>query len=884
MADYTLGVQIEGDASGLERAAKQGSDAIKGLEAQSDKSAQSMSQKFGAASKTAGDLARVFAPISAAAASGLGYSTKVTADFNAEMSKVQAISGATASDMELLESKANELGKNTKFSTTQAAQAYEYMAMAGWKTGDMLNGVAGIMNLAAASGEDLGTTSDIVTDALTAFGMSAEDSSRFADVLAAASSNANTNVSMLGESFKYVAPVAGALGYSAEDTSVALGLMANAGIKASSAGTSLRTMLTNMAKPTDDMAHAMDVLGVSLDDGEGNMKSFREVMGELRSGFGDLMISEDEYKQRLSEIEKAYADGEMSEKQYGEALEELIGLAYGAEGAEKAKYAAMLAGKTGMSGLLAIVGATEEDYNKLCDAIDGASETMVRTTDGSIIPMSQALAEGKEWTDEFAGSAEAMANTMNNNLSGDMTLLGSSAELLGKRIGEIMEPYQRKGAQDMTDFVNRLAEMDDGTLKVITVIGLVVASIAPLLLAISLVTKGVSVVMTTLEPLGAALAGISAPILIIIAVIALLVAAFITLWNTNEEFRNSITTIWTELQTIFGDFFTELFAKFEEWGLTTENFKAAWEMFCNFLAPILVAAFELIKNNIQFALDFILGLLTIFHGLFTGNWDEVWEGAKQILDAAKTFLTNVFGDLVEKLKEKATELKDKIHEKFTELKDKATEKVEELKEKAKEKFVDMVRGVLCEIAEFVHDTKEKFDEIKQGVEEKVDNVRQAIEDGFNNAVDFVKGLIDDAWNWGSDLVSNIADGIWSGIGWITDAVSSIADTISSFLHFSEPDVGPLANFHTYMPDMMKQLSEGMKEGLPTLRAGVELVADTVAGVIPGTGTAGRYGGQGDRVNNMGGVYITVNGAPGQDEEGIADAVMRRIMDLVIADS
>ena len=201
--------------------------------------------------------------------------------------KVAAVSGATGEDLDSLREKAREMGEKTQFSASEAADAMNYMAMAGWKTKDMLDGIDGIMNLAAASGEDLATTSDIVTDALTAFGMSADESGHFADILAAASSNANTNVSMLGESFKYVAPVAGAMGYNAEDVSLALGLMANSGIKASSAGTSLRNILTNMANPTDKMSAAMDKLGIELDDGKGNMLSLREIMQNLRTGFGE---------------------------------------------------------------------------------------------------------------------------------------------------------------------------------------------------------------------------------------------------------------------------------------------------------------------------------------------------------------------------------------------------------------------------------------------------------------------------------------------------------------------------------------------------------------------------------------------------------------------
>ena len=278
---------------------------------------------------------------------------KTTSDFDAQMSKVQAISGATGEDLQDLRDKAREMGAKTKFSASEAGSAFEYMAMAGWKTNDMLEGVEGIMNLAAASGEDLGTTSDIVTDALTAFGMSAKDAGHFADVLAAASSNSNTNVSMLGESFKYAAPVAGALGYSSEDTAVALGLMANAGIKASQGGTALRNILTNMAKPTKDSSAAMERLGISLTNDKGEMYSFREIMDQMRESFGHINMPVEEFNSRLSELDSQLEDGTITQSKYDKEVAELIKQAYGAEGAEKARAAAMLAGKNGMSGLLA---------------------------------------------------------------------------------------------------------------------------------------------------------------------------------------------------------------------------------------------------------------------------------------------------------------------------------------------------------------------------------------------------------------------------------------------------------------------------------------------------------------------------------------------------
>ena len=335
-------------------------------------------------------------------------SVKVGSDFEASMSKVAAISGATGDDLKALTDKAKEMGATTKFSASESADALQYMAMAGWKTEDMLNGLEGIMNLAAASGEDLATTSDIVTDALTAFGLSAEDSTHFADVLAQASSNANTNVGMMGETFKYVAPVAGALGYTAEDTAIAIGLMANSGIKASQAGTSLRSIMSRMAKPTKEVQGAMDKLGVSLTDSNGNMKSLNEVMGDLRNGFAGL-----------------------SE-------------------AEAAEMAAALGGQEAMSGLLAIVNASDDDFDKLSDAIYSCD-----------------------------GAAKRMADTMNDNLQGQITILKSGLEGLGISLYENMEAPLKEVVKEAQNMVQQLQDAfnNGGLDEVVSTVGDIFAQI-----------------------------------------------------------------------------------------------------------------------------------------------------------------------------------------------------------------------------------------------------------------------------------------------------------------------------------------------------------------------------------------------------------------------
>lgn len=269
-----------------------------------------------------------------------GAAVAVTADFDSSMSKVQAVSGATGEQFDKLRDKAREMGSKTKFSASEAAEAMNYMAMAGWKTEDMLSGIDGIMNLAAASGEDLATTSDIVTDGLTAMGYSAQDAGRMADVMAAASSNANTNVSMMGETFKYAASVAGSMGYSMEDVALATGLMANSGIKATQAGTSLRSMISRMAAPTDAVAAAMEKVGVSMTNSDGTTRKFRDVLVDLRKGMKGMTDT------------------------------------------EKTQIASTIAGKNAMSGFLAIVNSSDKDFEKLASAIDnsnGAAEEMAAT-------------------------------------------------------------------------------------------------------------------------------------------------------------------------------------------------------------------------------------------------------------------------------------------------------------------------------------------------------------------------------------------------------------------------------------------------------------------------------------------------------------------------
>lgn len=536
---------------------------------------------------------------------GVGVAAvKTAADFDSAMSQVAAVSGATGKDFDALRNKAREMGAKTKFSATEAAEAMNYMAMAGWKTEDMLDGIEGVMNLAAASGEDLATTSDIVTDALTAFGLSAKDSGHFADILAAASSNANTNVSMMGETFKYCAPIAGALGFSAEDTAEAIGLMANAGIKSSQAGTALRTIMNNLAGDVKISGKAIGDVTIATTNADGSMRDLSDILADCRSAFGNLTES------------------------------------------EKAQAAESLVGKNAMSGFLALMNAGQGDIDKLSSAIDNCD-----------------------------GSAEKMAMTMQDNLAGQLTILKSQLQELAISFGDILMPAIRSIVSKLQGFVDKLNGMDEGTKRTIVTIALLVASIGPLLVIIGTAISKIGVAMQgfvklangisklkiaiqggtgVLGKLGAALGGISAPVLAVVAVIAVLVAAFVHLWKTNEGFRDAIIGTWNRIKDTISGFCQGIVDRLNALGFQftdiVDVLKTVWNGFCQVLAPIFEGVFNNIANILSTVTGVITGILDVFIGIFTGNWSQAWTGVKEIFSSIWNGISSFFTNILNVIK------------------------------------------------------------------------------------------------------------------------------------------------------------------------------------------------------------------------------------------
>ena len=542
---------------GLQREIVETEQKLKSLEEQAKASGTALQDiaAKGEKLKTVGDnitnVGQKFMPVTLGVV-GLGTAAvKTAADFDTAMSKVAAVSGATGSELDALREKAREMGSKTKFSASEAAEAMNYMAMAGWKTSDMLEGIEGVINLAAASGEDLATTSDIVTDALTAFGLSASDSGHFADILAAASSNANTNVSMMGETFKYCAPIAGALGFSAEDTAEAIGLMANAGIKGSQAGTALRTIMNNLSGDVTVCGSAIGEVTIATTNADGSMRDLSDILADCRTAFFGLTES------------------------------------------EKAQAAESLVGKNAMSGFLALMNAGEADINNLSSAIDNCD-----------------------------GCAAGMAETMNDNLAGQLTILKSQLQELAISFGELLMPAIRTIVGWIQKFVDWLNSMDEGTRKVIVTIALVAAAIGPVLIIVGKVISAVGTIMTLVPKLAGvinAAKGVFAafnavcaanPYVLIIAAIVALVAAFIYLWNNCEEFRQFWIDLWEGIKEI----------AIAVWEALKEFFTAAWEA--------IKTTAETVWNAIS--------------SFFTGLWEGIKNIFTTVVNAISTFLTNAW--------------------------------------------------------------------------------------------------------------------------------------------------------------------------------------------------------------------------------------------------
>lgn len=755
---------------------------LKRLEEQANQSATAL-QKIGATGEkwkeVGGNIenaGKKLLPVTATVTALGTVSVKTAADFESSMSKVAAVSGATGSDLEALSKKAREMGSKTKFSASEAAEAMNYMAMAGWKTEDMLSGIEGVMNLAAASGEDLATTSDIVTDALTAFGLSAQDSGHFADVLDAASSNANTNVSMMGETFKYAAPIAGALGFSVEDTAEAIGLMANAGIKGSQAGTSLRTIMTNLSGDVKICGQNIGEVTIATTNADGSMRDLSDILADCRVAFSGL-----------SESEQAAA-------------------------------AEALVGKNAMSGFLALMNASEGDIDKLSGAIDNCN-----------------------------GAAQNMADIMNDNLEGQLTILKSQLQELAISFGEILLPAVKKIVGWIQGFINVLNSLPDGVKETIVTIALIAAALGPVLIIVGKVISAIGTIMTIIPKLAGvinAAKGVIAafnavcaanPYVLIIAAIVALVAAFIYLWNNCEEFRQFWIDLWEGIKEI----------AIAVWEALKEFFKAAWEFIkttaetvWNALATFFTGIWEGIKNTFTTVVNAISTFLTTMWNtiktvattvwtaisiFFTTIWNAIKTTVTTVVTAISTFLTTAWNAIKTTVSTVLNAIKSVFETIWNAIKNTVTTVVNGIKNTITTVWTNIKNTVTNLVNAIKNGVSNAFNSMWNGIKSVISGIYDTIKGGFDKAVGFITGLASSAFNWGKDIIMGIVNGIKSCISAVGDAVSSVADKIRSFLHFSVPDEGPLTDFESWMPDFMHGLAKGIEKSK-------SMVTDAVSGL------------------------------------------------------
>ena len=792
---------------GLQREIVETEQELRRLEQQAEQSATAL-QKIGATGEklqAVGDkvssVGQKLLPVTGVV-TGLGTAAvKTAADFDSAMSRVAAVSGATGSDFDKLRDKAREMGAKTKFSATEAADAMNYMAMAGWKTEDMLSGIEGIMYLAAASGEDLATTSDIVTDALTAFGLTAEDSGHFADVLAAASSNANTNVSMMGETFKYCAPVAGALGFSVEDTAEAIGLMGNAGIKASQAGTSMRSIMTNLTGDVKLSGAAIGDVTIATTNADGSMRSLSAILADCRVAFGGMTE------------------------------------------AEKANNAETLVGKNAMSGFLALMNAAPEDIAKVSGAVNNCKD-----------------------------AAKNMADTMQDNLEGQLTILKSQLQELAISFGDLLMPAVRSIVSGLQGMVDVLNAMPDGVKQVIMIIALLAAVLGPVLIIIGKVISAVGTIMTIVPKLAGVINTVKTafgalntvmlanPIAIVIAAIAALVAAFVYLWNTNEEFRQFWISLWESVKETAIQCWQAISAFLSQaWEAIQNTAVSVWNGIRDFFSGLWTGIQTLFTTVVNAIAGFLSGAWNAVKGTVVSVWNaisqfftSVWNGIRNVtsvvVNGIRSFLQSAWNGIRALITTVMNGIKSVVTAVWNGIRSVITRVMNGIRSVVSSVWSG-IRNTISSIVNGIKNTvSNAFHAMWSGIRSTISGIYNTIRDGLGNAVNYITSLASAGWRWGADIINGIVNGIRSCIGAVASAVTDVANTIRSHLHFSVPDEGPLTDFESWMPDFMNGLAEGIEKSRGMVKAAVNSVAaDMVvspqmamadSGVMTGTGPSG----------------------------------------------
>ena len=684
-------------------------------------------------------------------------------NFTSTMSEVSAISGATGEDFEKLEACAREYGATTVFSASNAAEALKYMSLAGWDADQSTSALGGVLNLAAASGMELGAASDMVTDYLSAFAMEAGDAAYFADLLSYAQSHSNTTAEALGEAYKNCAANLNAAGQDVETVTSLLEGMANQGYKGSEAGTAMAAIMRDITNGMKDGAIKIGETSVAVMDAQGNFRDLTDILTEVEAatnGMGDA--------------ERAVALSSTFTADSTKGLNLILN-----EGMDK------------------IAGYEEE--------LRGAS-----------------------------GSAEEMANIMNDNLSGDVAAMNSAFEELGLKIYDALESKLRAGVQFITNGVIPAIEWLGGHIPEVTIavsgLGAVVAA-----MNWGTISSKIAMVKGALVKLAAALGGVSLPAIAIIAVITAVALAFTNLWKNNEEFRNKITAIWDGIKAKFDEFGQGIVDRLNALGFEfediTEVMKAVWDGFCEVLAPIFEGVFQQISNILSEALDILTGLFDIFAGIFTGDWDMVWQGVQEVFGAVWDFVVATFENWISTF----TSLADTVLGWFGTDWETVWTNVKTFFSDTWNAISSFFSGILTGIKTFFTDTWNAivsfFSGILSGIYSSVTGTMTEIHDTFTNIWDSITGFLSGAW----ETIKNI---VTVGIMAVKEIISAAFQIITlPFRFIWENCKDTVLSIWETIKSVIGEKIDAVKEKITTVTTAISNVASAAWNAISSTASS-----------------------------------------------
>lgn len=684
-------------------------------------------------------------------------------NFTSTMSEVSAISGATGEDFEKLEACAREYGATTVFSASNAAEALKYMSLAGWDADQSTSALGGVLNLAAASGMELGAASDMVTDYLSAFAMEAGDAAYFADLLSYAQSHSNTTAEALGEAYKNCAANLNAAGQDVETVTSLLEGMANQGYKGSEAGTAMAAIMRDITNGMKDGAIKIGETSVAVMDAQGNFRDLTDILTEVEAatnGMGDA--------------ERAVALSSTFTADSTKGLNLILN-----------------------EGMDNIAGYEEE--------LRGAS-----------------------------GSAEEMANIMNDNLSGDVAAMNSAFEELGLKIYDALESKLRAGVQFITNGVIPAIEWLGGHIPEVTI---AVSGLGAVITAMNwgTISSKIAMVKGALVKLAAALGGISLPAIAIIAVITAVALAFTNLWKNNEEFRNKITAIWDGIKAKFDEFGQGIVDRLNALGFEfediTEVMKAVWDGFCEVLAPIFEGVFQQISNILNEALDILTGLFDIFAGIFTGDWDMVWQGVQEVFGAVWDFVVATFENWISTF----TSLADTVLGWFGTDWETVWTNVKTFFSDTWNAISSFFSGILTGIKTFFTDTWNAivsfFSGILSGIYSSVTGTMTEIHDTFTNIWDSITGFLSGAW----ETIKNI---VTVGIMAVKEIISAAFQIITlPFRFIWENCKDTVLSIWETIKSVIGEKIDAVKEKITTVTTAISNVASAAWNAISSTASS-----------------------------------------------